>query len=593
MNKKIKNIICIIILLLTTSLTVFSVYYKINNSTNVTDREPPKEMMSNSNEENNFEPNSKNTDNPPDDKQELPSDSNDSKNTAPPSLPSDENNDQTKDKPDNMPDNKPDNMPQDMPNDMMKNNSIFSIYYLIFFAEGLVLIGTIIYLIKSNLNKKTMKETLYNKDKIIIYILSVLISSIIFAHLMLFISSIISTNNNSNNMNNPNNTNNNITYNSVTTLVGETINDKEFTSSNSDENAIFLKEGTSSLDNVTVTKTGDSASGDETSFYGTNSALLVTNGANLTVTNSNISTSANGANGIFSYGENSNITIENTSITTTKDNSGGIMVAGSGTINANNLEITTSGVSSAAIRSDRGGGTIKVNSGTYKTTGSGSPSIYSTADITVSNANLISTTAEGVIIEGNNSVTLENCTLTDSNTKLNGKSTTYKNIFLYQSMSGDAKEGTSTFTSKNSNITTNNGDTFYITNTTSIINLENNVIVNNDTNGNFLRAQKDSWGNTNSNGGNVELNLNNQIIKGNIVIDELSTLKLNITNNSSYTGAINNSNTAKNIDLVLDKTSKITLTKDTYITSLTTEDNTYSNINFNGYKLYVNNTAIN
>lgn len=64
--------------------------------------------------------------------------------------------------------------------------------------------------------------------------------------------------------------------------------------------------------------------------------------------------------------------------------------------------------------------------------------------------------------------------------------------FLYQSMSGDASNGNATFTAKNSKITTNNGDTFYITNTTATINLTNNTIVNNDSTGNFLRAQKDS-----------------------------------------------------------------------------------------------------
>lgn len=40
-------------------------------------------------------------------------------------------------------------------------------------------------------------------------------------------------------------------------------------------------------------------------------------------------------------------------------------------------------------------------------------------------------------------------------------------------------------------------------------------------------------------------------------------------------------------------TSKIKLTEDSYITSLEDDDTTYSNIDFNGYKLYVNGTAIN
>lgn len=120
---------------------------------------------------------------------------------------------------------------------------------------------------------------------------------------------------------------------------------------------------------------------------------------------------------------------------------------------------------------------------------------YSTADISVSNANLVAKASEGVVIEGSNSVKLDNCNLTDSNTKLNGQSTTYKNIFLYQSVSGDAKDGTAFFSANDCNITTNNGDTFYITNTTAEIDLSNNIIVNNDNDGNLLRAQKDSWGN--------------------------------------------------------------------------------------------------
>ena len=153
--------------------------------------------------------------------------------------------------------------------------------------------------------------------------------------------------------------------------------------------------------NPTVTKTGDSDGGDNTSFYGTNSAILAKDGSNVTIKNANIITDATGANGVFSYGgsattNNSNsdgttINISDSTITTSKDNSGGIMTTGGGVTNATNLTINTAGASSAAIRSDRGGGTVTVNKGTYKTTGKGSPTIYSTADITVKNAKLIST----------------------------------------------------------------------------------------------------------------------------------------------------------------------------------------------------------
>lgn len=45
--------------------------------------------------------------------------------------------------------------------------------------------------------------------------------------------------------------------------------------------------------------------------------------------------------------------------------------------------------------------------------------------------------------------------------------------------------------------------------------------------------------------------------------------------------------------LKLDKNFKIKLTSNTYVTNLEDADTTYSNIDLNGYKLYVNGVEIN
>ena len=395
------------------------------------------------------------------------------------------------------------------------------------------------------------------------------------------------------------NTTSNTSYSSNKEITkNETITNKNYKSTNKDENVILASENTtSSLSNIKVSKTGDSDSGDNTSFYGTNSAILAKDGANLTIKNATIKTDATGANGVFSYGgsattsngksDGTTVNISNSKITTLKDNSGGIMTTGGGIMNATNLIIKTSGTSSAAIRSDRGGGTVNVNKGTYTTNGKGSPVVYSTADITVKNATLISKASEGLIIEGKNKISIDNVKLTDTNNTLNGQSTTYKNIFIYQSMSGDADTGTAEFSSKNSTITTNKGDTIYVTNTKAAITLQNNKFINNDSNGNFIRIKKDSWGQSGSNGGDVTLKLINQKVSGNIVVDNISKLSMNLTKNSNYEGTINGNNEAKELKLVLDKTSKIKLTGDSYISELDDLDNTYSNIDLNGYKLYV------
>ena len=381
-----------------------------------------------------------------------------------------------------------------------------------------------------------------------------------------------------------------VSYNGTTIVSVDTNeSDKTYTSFNCGENALLVSDGISTITSPNVAKTGDS-SGDDADFYGTNAAVLAYNGATLNINGGVITTNGSHANGVFAYNTGI-ININDTTINTISNNSGGVMVTGGGTINASNLNVKTMGNSSAAIRSDRGGGTLSVNGGTYETNGVGSPSIYSTANITVNNATLTSTASEGIVIEGANSVTLNNVTLTDNNTTLNGNSETYKNIFLYQSMSGDADAGTSSFTAKDSHITTNKGDTIFVTNTTAVINLENNTFTNTD--GDFLRIQTGKWGTSGSNGGNVTLNLTNQIVEGNIIVDNISTLDINMTSGSSFIGAIDTENQAQKISLTLSSDANITLTSDTYIDSLTNEDTSNANIILNGHKLYINGNEIN
>jgi hypothetical protein len=132
---------------------------------------------------------------------------------------------------------------------------------------------------------------------------------------------------------------------------------------------------------------------------------------------------------------------------------------------------------------------------------------------------------------------------------------------------------------------------FFATNTDAIINLENTKL--NFGSGILLSAKGTSeWGNTDSNGANVTINANSQELTGNIELDSLSTLEMNLTS-SSYKGAINTDKSAKSVALVLDKNSSITLTGDSYVTSLDNGDSTNSNIDFNGYTLYVNGVAVN
>lgn len=192
-----------------------------------------------------------------------------------------------------------------------------------------------------------------------------------------------------------------------------TISGETYESTGDDENALRVTGATVTLNGVTIQKSAGATSNTENGdFYGMNAGFIATDGANVSIKDASVLTSAQNGNGIFSYGNQTTVNVENTTIQTTKDNSGGIQTTGGGTMNATNLTVTTAGNSSAAIRTDRGGGTVVVNKGTYTSNGYNSPAVYSTADITVKNATLNAENSEALVIEGQNSIYLENTNVT-------------------------------------------------------------------------------------------------------------------------------------------------------------------------------------
>ncbi|MBR3142192.1 MAG: hypothetical protein IKF09_03470 [Clostridiales bacterium] len=368
-----------------------------------------------------------------------------------------------------------------------------------------------------------------------------------------------------------------------------TVNE-EISSSEDSEHAIEVSGGTASYSNIKVTKTGDSDEGDKADFYGDNSAIFATDGAELTLTNIIVDTDGKHANAVFSYGEGTTVTISDSVITTSGNCSGGLMTTGGGTTIASDLNIHTTGNSSAAIRSDRGGGTVIVTGGSYVTDGKGSPVIYSTADITVSDAVMESTSSQGIVIEGRNSVALNNVTLTaDNNSKNSNKSEWFQAVMIYQSMSGDAKEGLAVFTMEGGSLTNKNGDIFFVNNTRATITITNAEIVNLDESGVFLRAAAAGWGSEGKNGGKVNLYLNNQTLEGDIIVDSISMLNMNLASGTVYSGAVN-ADDEGDVYVTIDSGSKWILTGDSYISSLTCDAGA---IDLNGHTLYIDGEAYN
>ena len=381
---------------------------------------------------------------------------------------------------------------------------------------------------------------------------------------------------------------------------------ESYVSTASDENALLIRTGdTVSVIDASVTKTGDSDGGDSCSFYGLNAAVLVMGGTEALISGGTVETSASGANGVFCYGGNggrngadgdgTTLYISGTTITTTGDGSGGIMTTGGGVTYAEDLTVTTSGRSSAAIRTDRGGGTVTANGGTYTTSGLGSPAIYSTADVTVRNAVLTSNLSEGVCIEGKNSITLENCSLTADNTQCNGNATFLDTIMIYQSMSGDADSGTSAFTMTGGSLTGLSGHLFHVTNTHAVITLDQ-VELTNEGSDILLSVCDDGW-----NGADniAEVYASRQALSGTLLVGDNSTLNLSLSDGSVFEGSISGeitnakgeqvSSSVGTVSVTLDETSTWILTADTWISSFS---GNAENVISNGHTLYVNGIAL-
>ena len=325
-------------------------------------------------------------------------------------------------------------------------------------------------------------------------------------------------------------------YTEDTTVSNETIE-----SIGTDENAALISSGASvTLDNDTITRTSeDSQGGDNSSFYGVGAAVLATDGTAY-VKDGSVTTDAAGGAGLFAYGDGT-VYASGTIVKTTQDTSGGVHVAGGGTLYGWDLDVETNGESSAAIRSDRGGGTMVIDGGNYVSNGVGSPAVYSTADIAVSNATLTANGSEAICIEGLNSIHLYDCDLTGNMSDLDQNDNTWT-VILYQSMSGDSEVGNSTFQMDGGSLTSENGGVFYTTNTESTITLNNVDINYNDDNEFFLQCTGNTnqrgWGQSGVNGADCHFTGISQDMQGDVIWDSISDLDFYLTEGSSLTGAV-------------------------------------------------------
>lgn len=326
-----------------------------------------------------------------------------------------------------------------------------------------------------------------------------------------------------------------------------------------------------------LSSSGNATSEENSIFYGVNAGILAKEGAFIDIQNSTITTTGKGANAIFSHGDKSLINIDNVILKTKGDFSNGLNSGAKATVKAHDISINTEGNNSAAIAVYSENGIIDVSNAIATCEGENSPCVYSRGNIMINDSNLKAEKAVGAVIDGKS--------LIINNTIINSKENC--GVMLFQDNDKSEKTNKSIFASNLGSIIAGKGALFFVTNTEAVVTLFNTKLIPSITSNILVNACKGKWGKEGENGGKLTLKGRHQTLKGDILCDELSYVNLNLKDYTYFTGIINERNRG-HVSINLDSTSVWTVTGNSYIDYIESENEELNNIIDNGYSIYYN-----
>lgn len=335
---------------------------------------------------------------------------------------------------------------------------------------------------------------------------------------------------------------------------------------------------------------------DSSLYYGLNSALIIKDGSSIELSDSIIVTGVEYATALFSTGLNTNVNLNNVHLTTTKGNSPGVTSIDNAKVTANDMEVLTKGDNSPGINTMNNDSEITIENSIVNTEGINSPLIYTKGKITANNLKGTSTNSSLITMNSINNITITNSELT-TNLQSDEENIAAINLFTETSKYNRMNYSNASLTIEDSSLTISSSSPFYkeaplfnITNIETNINISNTDI-SYGSNVLFKITGNDKYGDQKENGGSVVFTATDLKLKGNIIVDEISSIDINL-NNTNYKGQINGDNASKDVDIVLDKTTKWELTGNSYIKTLTIQNGKISRIKSqiksNGYNIYYN-----
>lgn len=339
--------------------------------------------------------------------------------------------------------------------------------------------------------------------------------------------------------------------------------------------ALAITGGELTLDKVTLMSSSSSTDSLMSRFYGLCSGVLSYPRSKADVLYSDINTTGKSASAAFSYGTGAVINITGGSLTASGENSHGVAVTYKGELNSSDCVITANGINSPAVFAGRGGGTINITGGSVTSTGAYSPAVYSAGTVALTGTKLSSSLSEAGVVEGKSSLTLTGCS-SHSETG---------SFLLCQTNSGEASAGLTTLSLHAGSVDNGTGALFTVSNTDAEIFMQG-VDISTGSSSLVNAVANDKWGKNGENGGNVHITANFQKLKGNVYADNFSTVTLELSGLSVFSGSINSQRTAKEANIILDASSVWNVTGNSFVSALTPGLADYSCIKDNGYTVY-------
>ncbi len=350
-----------------------------------------------------------------------------------------------------------------------------------------------------------------------------------------------------------------------------------------DENTLLVKNGADvSLSHGALTKAGNTTSAIGSKFLGQN-AIVAAVDSLLNLDSCTFTSEGEGANAIFASGAKTEVKLHNANIRTNGTNARGLDATEGAKITADNINIGTKGLRSAAVATEPEGAVIAVTKSTINTAGEASPLLYSKGEINLSEAKGSAGASEIAVVEGPNVIRMEYVDVSG-----NGN----HGIMLYQSKARETKKDSKDKAKEVGRLSVKHsalhslkqGPMFFINNTAARIYSELNSLQY--LGDELIRTVAGSLEDAEENAADLKFMANQQGLHGNVTADANSTISLDLQNGSTWSGAINTSNTAKRVDVTLDASSKWEVTGDSYVNAFTDGDTTLMNIKGNGHTVY-------